>query len=58
MSTRKKYTPCFLTTQIDQLSPPVVRNASSTDRWKHLKIPSKVKRKRNWRKTFAMDKKV
>ena len=61
MSTHKKYSPCFLTTQIDQLSPPVVRNAASTDRERHqkrLKIPSKLKRKLNWHKIFAMDKNV
>ena len=38
MTTRKKYFPCFIATQIDQSSPPVVRNASSTDRGKHRKF--------------------
>ena len=58
MTTRKKHFLCFIATQIDQSSPPVVRNVSSTDRRKHrkcLELFSKLKRKRNRRKIFVME---
>ena len=35
MTTHKKYFPCFIATQIDKSSPPVVKNTSSADCEKH-----------------------
>ena len=60
VTTRNKYFPCFIATQIVQSSPPVVRNASSKDRWKHrkcLKLLCKLRCKQNRRKIFVMEEK-